>query len=403
MIFAGLIGIVLFNNLLKQNNNIILAFIITLFGMYASKGLFAARHQIISYLLFGLEVGFLHQLFDNGKKRYFFFLIILSILAVNFHDTLYPVYFIMMMPYLGELIISKIKFLNKSEKFITKEIKNSKLLVLLIFICIITGLFTPLFGTAYTNMVVCMSGVSADFIGELQQVNIINNIPILFIVFLTIAIISFTKTKIRIKDLLFVFGYALFALTAERAVFFLFLYGIVSFANMITAFFDEYLGKDSIDKIIEKLIKSKIEIIVLLLVIFIFSVKSFISMQHSNYVDDMKYPIDATEWILKNIDYKEARIWTQFDFGSYLELHEIPVYLDSRSEVYCEEQNPGCTVLEDWLNVVNGNINYNEIFNKYQITHVLVTNMELINLYIFDDEDYKLIYQDDNFSLYERR
>ena len=72
MIFAGLIGIVLFNNLLKQNNNIILAFIITLFGMYASKGLFAARHQIISYLLFGLEVGFLHQLFDNGKKRYFF-------------------------------------------------------------------------------------------------------------------------------------------------------------------------------------------------------------------------------------------------------------------------------------------------------------------------------------------
>lgn len=71
--------------------------------------------------------------------------------------------------------------------------------------------------------------------------------------------------------------------------------------------------------------------------------------------------------------------------------------------MYCEEVNEGVTVLKDWLKVSGGEVNFKEIFNKYEITHCLINNGDLINQYIYNDEDYELIYQDDCFSLYERK
>ena len=85
-------------------------------------------------------------------------------------------------------------------------------MIILVLLAIGIGFLTPIFGTAYTNIVNCMSGISTEFIGELQPVNLVQNLPLTFIAFLTIGIICFTKTKIKIKDLLFVFGFLIFSL-----------------------------------------------------------------------------------------------------------------------------------------------------------------------------------------------
>jgi hypothetical protein len=70
--------------------------------------------------------------------------------------------------------------------------------------------------------------------------------------------------------------------------------------------------------------------------------------------------------------------------------------------MYCEEENPGVTVLEDAMYVDNGITSYDVIFEKYKITHALIMNSSLISQYISDDENYELIYQDDIFSIYEK-
>ena len=41
-------------------------------------------------------------------------------------------------------------------------------------------------------------------------------------------------------------------------------------------------------------------------------------------------------------------------------------------------------------------------FEKYGITHVLLYKDELINTYIADDVNYNVLYEDDNFILYEK-
>ena len=96
------------------------------------------------------------------------------------------------------------------------------------------------------------------------------------------------------------------------------------------------------------------------------------------------------------------KLFNSFNFGSYLELNGIKAFIDSRSGIFTEEFNPGVTILSDWMEVYYGSVHYNEIFEKYGITHALLLNTEIINIYISEDEDWKIIYQDDIFSIYEK-
>lgn len=70
--------------------------------------------------------------------------------------------------------------------------------------------------------------------------------------------------------------------------------------------------------------------------------------------------------------------------------------------MYTPEFNPNCTVLSDWYNVHIGKTSYKEVFNKYDITHVLVDKDEIINQYIVYDDEWKIIYDTGQFSLYEK-
>ena len=146
---------------------------------------------------------------------------------------------------------------------------------------------------------------------------------------------------------------------------------------------------------------NKIVLVISILVI-IASTANFTNNIGKEYVCEEKYPIAATEYILENVDIQNMRIFNHFNFGSYLEVNGIKAFLDSRSGVFTEEFNPGVTILDEWLDVINGGVHYNELFEKYDITHALLYNTELVQIYIYDDIEWNLIYQDDNFSLYEK-
>ena len=399
LIMASLIAIVFFNILLKNNNGLVFSFIVSITVMYLSKTLFAARNQIFSFLLFMIEIYCLNGLVKIGAKRYFWYLLVDAFLLVTFHDTVYPLFFVMIMPYLAEVILSKIFKLENSYKLEYSNLKNRKYLVILTILALIIGLFTPMFGTAYTNLVNCMNGMSTDFINELQTVNIFEYYSLTFYAFATIAILCFTKTKVKVKDILFVFGFLIFSFIAARNIFFMYLIGTIFFVNIINSFLNTYIEED----VLKKLDNSKLLIIIISCFILILSIKNFSIEFTKEYVHDYTYPIEATEWILENVDYENMRIWNSFNWGSYLELNGIKVFIDSRSGMYTEQENKNCTVLSDWYSVYKGAEKYEKIFEKYNITHVLVENKEIVNKYLSDDENYEMLYQDNSFTFYERK
>ena len=307
----------------------------------------------------------------------------------------------MLMPYIAEIILTKIFKLENSDKFKNSNFTNKKYLIILIVLAILIGFLTPIFGTAYTNLVYCMSGVSTNFIQELKPLNFTSFMPIMVITFITFSIVGFTKTKINIKDLLFVLGFILFSLVTKRNVFFLTLIGIIFFTNIITEFINTYI--DEKDQVLKKLEKSTVFIMVICSFTAIVSIRLLSKNLVKEYVHDLTYPKDATDWILNNTDYENMRIFTSFNWGSYLELNGIKVFLDSRSGMYTVQENPNCTVLADWIDVTSGKFHYERIFEKYNITHVLLDKDEIINNYISEDKNYEAIYGDNLFVLYERK
>ena len=107
------------------------------------------------------------------------------------------------------------------------------------------------------------------------------------------------------------------------------------------------------------------------------------------------------DYIKENIDYKNMRIYNSYDNGSYLMLNDIPVFIDSRLDVYCSEFND-TDVFKDYIYVTAGKANYENIFSKYDFTHILLYKKEIANQYITNDTNYKLLYEDEYFSFYQK-
>ena len=95
------------------------------------------------------------------------------------------------------------------------------------------------------------------------------------------------------------------------------------------------------------------------------------------------------------------RIFNHYNYGSYLLLRDIPVFIDSRADLYTKQFSGfDYDIFDDYSFIHN---NYQEKFEFYGITHVLLykkTNALYTLLSV--DNNYKLIYEDEYFVFYEK-
>ena len=119
------------------------------------------------------------------------------------------------------------------------------------------------------------------------------------------------------------------------------------------------------------------------------------------YVNQKEYPVYAVEYIKNNLDYKNIRIYNSYNIGSYLMLNDIPVFIDSRLDVYCREFN-NTDIFYDFVQVSYGYKNYEEVFEKYDFSHILFKKDDIPNHYISKDPNYKQLHEDKYYVLYEK-
>lgn len=108
-IFAAILGIVFFIINVKINKNQILSFFMTILGLYMLKSFIAARAQLVTYILFILQIYSIEKLLETGKKRYGIYLIIDSLLVANLHVAVWPFSFVLYLPYMAEYFIACLK------------------------------------------------------------------------------------------------------------------------------------------------------------------------------------------------------------------------------------------------------------------------------------------------------
>lgn len=456
-ILAVILGITIYLVNSKLTKNQVLSFILTIGVMYVIRGYIAARAQLVTFILFALTIYFIEKFLETKKKRYGVGLIIIPILIANLHIAVFPFYFILYLPYIGEYIIaalgelviyrkietrkleSKIKKLknkqsdsekiNQLEKQLeelkakvdkvkikrTKELQNPykikltkndnvKWLILIMIICAFTGLLTPLGTEPYTYLAKTMEGNTTQNINEHLPMTIANETEAMCAIILVLAPLIFTKVKIKLSDLFMIGGLGYLMLISRRQVTMFAIVGSVVLNRLITNLIIAYDNEEIIEQW-KKRLTSKIGIIITCVLViglgYYFAKDKF----DDEYIDESSYPVQACDYILTHIDLGQARFYNEYNYGSYMIYRGIPVFIDSRADLYAPEfSGKDDDIFMDFIETSGIAKFYEDIFEKYNITHVITYKNSKMNMIITrtNDKNYKELYSDNYFTVYER-
>lgn len=454
-VLSAILGISIFlvNSKLTKSKSI--SFIITMGVIYALKPYIAARAQLVTFILFIWELFFIEKFIENRKIGYGIGLILISTLIANLHVATWPFFFVLFLPYIGEYLIAivsdiiiykKCKMLvikhkmkkaqkkndierlkelqiklqeqedknlkikdkrenkNNSYKLVIKRRENVKFLIIIMIICAFTGLLTPLGDTPYTYLYKTMKGNTTQNISEHLPLTLINNTNAMCILVIFLAILIFTKTKIRLSDLFMLSGlcYLMFSTRRQFSIFVLICSVILT--KFIVDLINTYTKKGI--KEFEEAFRNVLVVISLTVLIGLMSYDAVKPKLDDKFVDSKSYPVEACDYILENIDLSKARFYNEYNYGSYMLFRGIPVFIDSRADLYAPEfsGNKDEDIFTDFINTSSVSKFYEDTFKKYNITHIITGKNSKTNMLITKthDKNYKEIYSDDKFVIYER-
>lgn len=452
VILACILGVTVYLTNKKIVKNELVSFLLTLGVMYILTGFIAARAQLVTFILFALAVYFIERFLETKKKRYAVGLVIIPTIIANVHLAVWPFYFIIFLPYIAEYIIAlladshliykiqkkyydirmkklkgkeeeikkiqeKMDLLeNDFEKSVQKQkerrdnpykirmerIDATKWLIVIALICLLTGLLTPLGDTPYTYLVKTMQGNTTKSINEHLPMVLIQSQATLTILVIVLSILVFTDTKIRLKDFFMLGGLTVLALMSKRQLSMLTLIGVYSINRLVCDLFNKY-DPEGTKKFMKKITTGFGAVITILLVILI-SVVEYKPKAGASYIDERSYPVKAVEWLKENINIEEMRLYNEYNYGSYILYQDVPVFVDSRADLYTPEFNGDKEkdVFTDVLQTSGVGRYYEDTFEKYEITHLLIPKNTKINMFISRDDNYNELYKDDYFVIYER-
>lgn len=456
-ILSVILGVSIFLVNSKLTKNKAISFIVTVGALYMLQNYIAARAQLVTFILFIWEIFCIEKFIESRKVIYGAMLVFISLLIANLHVATWPFFFVLFLPYLAEYIIaiisdviiykkvrigilkfkikrkikkgintdklkelqikldelekevSKIKIKRDASKkdpykIIIKRNNNVKFLVIIMILCALMGLLTPIGDTPYTYLYKTMQGNTTQHISEHLPLTIAKSNDIMCMLIIFFAILIFTKAKIRLSDLFMISGLCYLMLSTRRQTSMFVLIGSVVLTRMIVDLIKRYT-KNGLEEA-EKAARHIGVVIALTVLMLCFCLDSIQPKFDDEYVNSNAYPVAACDYILENIDLENVRFYNEYNYGSYMLFRGIPVFIDSRADLYApefsgkEEED----IFSDFINTSSISKFYEETFEKYNITHLLISKKSKTNMIITKTEDtkYKELYSDDNFIVYER-
>lgn len=469
IVLACVLGVLMYFTNYKISKNKPVAFFITIGAMYLMKDYIAARAQLVTFILLELAILLIEKFLETKKIRYPIGIVLISIAIANLHCAVWPFFFVIFLPYVAEYLIFTIidaepiykvkqklynikikiynKLLNKKKEKYTEKInktiakkeeaiedhkkfienqknrrenpyrikyeknKATKWLILVMIICAFTGLLTPLGDTPYTYLYKTMQGNTTENISEHLPLTLINAKEILVTLVAVLAILLFTDTKIRLKDLFMLAGLALLMFMTRRQVSMFVLFGSAIIAKLIADLFRKYDNRGLAE--LENIMISTLGTIAVMCIIALLAILEIRPKVDDKFVRESSYPVNAATYITENLDLKSIRLFNEYNYGSYLIFRGIPVFIDSRADLYAPEFNKiensedaelakGRDIFSDYIGASTISRYYERVFEKYDITHMILGKKSKLNMLIEKDDRYNQIYSDEYFVIYER-
>jgi hypothetical protein len=454
IVLGAILGIVMFLTNTRITKNSVLSFLTVTLMLYIGQDFITARAQLVTFILFVLEIFCIEKFLENRKISYTIILLVIPIIIANVHAAVFPFYFVLYLPYIGEYIVSLLvksnlitKFLLKTDEIELKSLKKKKNineniqkkidiltkrievnkdrieerknkktepykiiveknnnvinLIGLMFVAAFTGLLTPIGDTPYTYLYHTMKGNTTNNISEHLPIVLYNSKLVLAFLAISISIGCFTKVKIKLSDLFLFCGLTFLTIMSRRQESLLLFIGILPVNKMISQLIESYDPNEM--KAILKAFTSIIGKIIIYGLFVLFMIIQIKKTSNDEIVSPKSYPLEAVNYIKNNLDVKQIKLFNEYNFGSYLLYNDIPVFIDSRADVYDPQFNKKeDDIFRDFINISDVCTDYEEKFEHYGITHLLIYKNSTLSKVLKNKSNYEELYSDDNFIIYKK-
>lgn len=381
--------LVLFHLLrLISNNNVLSALLAGLSMTFVSSYMFSTRPYIISLLIILIELYAFEKYVLQSKARYLIIIPFLSVIEINFHNSLWIMMILVSLPYFIE------GFINHRYKIHS--------LAITMMISTLCALINPYGVESITYIFKSMISIKpiSNIIIELAPASVNNTLGLITIMInfgLFIGLFIFQNFKIKLRYILLYLGTCLMALIAIRNS--IFFYPI---SMLVYVFVFENIKCDSISNKITKYIQR------VTIFMFISCGLTFLLMEKSDVHNPNLSSIfskDAIDWLSENENPEEIILYNNINDGAYLLYKGFKVYIDPRLEVYGKENNKKEDILLEYLKIRSADIYYKDFLHKYDFNLLLLNKS--IDKYLYQtikyDSNYVSIYEDDISAIYEKK
>lgn len=143
------------------------------------------------------------------------------------------------------------------------------------------------------------------------------------------------------------------------------------------------------------------KILSMILTLLIVSGIFFITLAETQEKTPTTYT-DAIKFILRTERPENISLYVNQGIGGLAGEFGIKYYIDSRSEVFLPANNGQKNIFKEYIDFTDGRINYKDFFNRYEFTHIILTNEEP---FLFDqfsaDKKFRVIYESEHVEDYK--
>ena len=191
-----------------------------------------------------------------------------------------------------------------------------------------TGFLNPAGDGAYTYLYKILQGNTTGSINEHLPLVLAENKEFFIALGVFLLVLVFTDSKLKLHDLFMLGGLTFLSIKSRRQVSMFAIFCIPVLANLISQLVEKY-DKETFKKL-EKFVVGWFGGLVVICLFIIISTNLLKNNIRADYVDTASYPVEASDWILSNLDVKNMKLYNEYNYGSYLLFRGIPVFIDSR-------------------------------------------------------------------------
>lgn len=355
---------------------------------------YTTRPYPITIAIIVYELTLLYKFFNTDidtkhKIKLQIKLCLLSLLMINYQSASIVIVFIMLLPFITPWIFKK----GWYKEIITE---HTKTIYRTIPFMLCTTLINPNGIKSITYLFDSYgSATSNNMIQELMPPNVTIISGITLIIAIALFMFSIAKNKLDKNTVYLTLGTIILAYMHSRNSWLL----VPSILIMSINIAKEYIKSDEL----KKTYKTTAGIIVCSYLLVLIPVIAVSEGQLSAGIKNINNntPKEMVEY-LDGLNKDNIILYTEFTNGAYFELAGYKVYIDARPELFMKKINNKEDIYTEYLDVVTGKTDVKEFISKYNFTHLVTNNLSTTGIYLKYSDDYKLIAENESYSLYEK-